>query len=48
MKLLGLEGAKAEAQRLADEGKKALREEFGEERSKVLLAIADFVVVRKN
>jgi len=48
VKLLGLEGARKEATRLADEAKGALIEEFGEERSKVLLAIADFVVVRKN
>ena len=48
VKLLGLDGARAEAERLAEEGKRALIDVFGEERSKVLLAIADFVVVRKN
>mmetsp|Transcript_4909 Transcript_4909/g.7163 ORF Transcript_4909/g.7163 Transcript_4909/m.7163 type:complete len:338 (-) Transcript_4909:69-1082(-) len=45
-KLMGLEGSKMEAQRLADEAKKAL-EPFGD-RAAPLLAIADYIVNRKN
>jgi len=46
VKLMGLDGAKAEARRLADEAKAAL-DPFGE-RAAPLLAIADFIVNRKN
>eukprot|EP00536_Pseudo-nitzschia_multiseries_P000092 jgi/Psemu1/62475/estExt_Genemark1.C_20243 len=45
-KLLGLDGARAEAQRLTDEAKKAL-EPFGE-RAVPLLALADYIIDRKN
>ena len=45
-KLMGLEGSKQEAKRLADEAKKAL-EPFGD-RAAPLLAIADYIVNRKN
>jgi geranylgeranyl diphosphate synthase, type II len=46
-KLLGLEGSRAEAQRLIAEAKKAL-EPFGEERAQPLLALADYIIDRKN
>lgn len=45
-KLLGLDGAKAEAQRLVDVAKEALAP-FGE-RAAALNAIADFIINRKN
>ena len=45
-KLMGLDGAKAEAKRLVDEAKKAL-EPFGD-RAAPLLAIADYIIDRKN
>jgi geranylgeranyl diphosphate synthase type II len=45
-KLLGLDGAKAEAQRLVDVAKAAL-EPFGE-RAAALNAIADYIIDRKN
>lgn len=45
-KLLGMEGAKAEAQRLVAEAKEALAP-FGE-RATPLLALADFIIERKN
>uniref|UniRef100_A0A6U5JU78 Geranylgeranyl pyrophosphate synthase n=1 Tax=Corethron hystrix TaxID=216773 RepID=A0A6U5JU78_9STRA len=46
VKLMGLEGSKKEARRLIDEAKECL-EPFGE-RAAPLLAIADFIVDRKN
>ncbi|CAJ1364188.1 unnamed protein product [Effrenium voratum] len=46
VKLLGLEGARAEAQRLKEQAMKAL-EVFGE-RAAPLLAIAEYIVERKN
>ena len=45
-KLLGLDGARKEAERLAAEAKKSL-EPFGE-RATPLLALADFIIDRKN
>lgn len=45
-KLLGLDGARAEAERLVVEAKKAL-EPFGE-KATPLLALADFIIDRKN
>lgn len=45
-KLLGLDGARKEAERLIAEAKKAL-EPFGE-RAAPLLALADFIINRKN
>mmetsp|Transcript_22441 Transcript_22441/g.52974 ORF Transcript_22441/g.52974 Transcript_22441/m.52974 type:complete len:353 (-) Transcript_22441:1049-2107(-) len=45
-KLLGLDGARAEAQRLTDEAKAEL-EPFGE-RAVPLLALADYIINRKN
>ena len=45
-KLMGLEGSKKEAQRLTDEAKACL-EPFGE-KAAPLLAIADFIINRKN
>ena len=45
-KLLGLEGAQKEARRLIDEAKEAL-EPFGD-RAAPLLAIADYIIERKN
>jgi len=45
-KLLGLDGARAEAQRLTDEAK-AYMEPFGE-RAVPLLALADYIINRKN
>jgi len=45
-KLMGLEGSKAEARRLIDEAKASLAP-FGE-RAAPLLAIADYIVDRKN
>jgi geranylgeranyl diphosphate synthase type II len=45
-KLLGLDGARAEAERLVSEAKQAL-EPFGE-RAIPLLALADFIIDRKN
>jgi len=45
-KLLGLEGAKAEAQRLIDEAKASL-EPFGD-RAAPLNALADYIINRKN
>ena len=45
-KLLGLDGARAEAQRLTDEAKKEL-EVFGD-RAIPLLALADYIINRKN
>ena len=45
-KLLGLDGARIEAERLITEAKVALQP-FGE-RAQVLLAIADFIIDRKN
>lgn len=45
-KLMGLDGAKAEAKRLIDEAKASL-EPFGE-RAAPLLAIADYIIDRKN
>lgn len=45
-KLLGMDGAKAEAQRLTDEAKAALKP-FGD-RAAPLLAIADYIIDRKN
>lgn len=46
VKLLGLEGAREEAQRLVEEGKAAL-EPFGD-RATPLLALADYIINRKN
>lgn len=46
VKLLGLEGARQEAQRLVDEGKAALAP-FGD-RATPLLALADYIINRKN
>ena len=46
VKLLGLDGAKAEAKRLAEEAKDTLAP-FGE-RATPLLALADYIVNRKN
>lgn len=46
VKLMGLDGAKAEARRLIDEAKEAL-EPFGD-RAAPLLAIADYIIERKN
>ena len=46
VRLLGLEGAKAEAQRLTDEAKECLSE-WGEE-ADGLRAIADFIISRSN
>lgn len=46
VKLMGLDGAKAEAKRLAEEAKAAL-DPFGD-RAAPLLAIADYIVNRKN
>lgn len=46
VKLLGLDGARAEAQRLVSEAKQAL-EPFGD-RATPLLALADYIVNRKN
>jgi geranylgeranyl diphosphate synthase type II len=46
VKLLGLEGAREEAQRLVDEGKAALAP-FGD-RATPLLALADYIINRKN
>lgn len=48
VKLLGLEGAKEEAKRLADEAKAALLNKFDAEKAAPLLAIADYIVNRKN
>jgi len=45
-RLLGLDGARAEAQRLVDEAKASL-EPFGE-KAAPLLAIADYIIARKN
>jgi len=45
-KLLGLDGARAEAERLVSEAKEAL-ESFGE-RATPLLALADYIIDRKN
>ena len=45
-KLLGLDGSRAEAQRLIDEAKECLAP-FGE-KAAPLLAIADFIISRKN
>mmetsp|Transcript_29143 Transcript_29143/g.32238 ORF Transcript_29143/g.32238 Transcript_29143/m.32238 type:complete len:140 (+) Transcript_29143:865-1284(+) len=45
-KLLGLDGAKAEAKRLIEEAKSSL-EPFGE-RAVPLMAIADYIIDRKN
>lgn len=45
-KLMGLDGAKAEAKRLIEEAKASL-EPFGE-RAAPLLAIADYIIERKN
>jgi geranylgeranyl diphosphate synthase type II len=45
-KLLGLDGSRAEAQRLIDEAKECLAP-FGEKASP-LLAIADYIISRKN
>lgn len=45
-KLMGLEGSKAEAQRLIDEAKKSLAP-FGD-RAEPLCAIADYIINRKN
>lgn len=45
-KLLGLDGARAEAQRLVDEAKESL-ESFGD-RAIPLLALADYIINRKN
>merc|ERR1712048_461325 len=45
-KLLGLDGAKAEAERLIEEAKSCL-EPFGE-RAVPLKAIADYIIDRKN
>ena len=45
-KLLGLDGARKEAERLVEEAKKSL-EPFGE-KATVLLALADFIIDRKN
>lgn len=45
-KLLGLDGARAEAQRLTEEAKKEL-EVFGD-RAIPLLALADYIINRKN
>jgi len=45
-KLLGLDGARAEAERLVAEAKKAL-EPFGD-RATPLLALADYIIDRKN
>lgn len=45
-KLLGLDGARAEAQRLTDEAKEEL-EQFGD-RAIPLLALADYIIDRKN
>lgn len=45
-KLLGLDGARAEAERLVNEAKQAL-EPFGE-RAIPLLALADYIIDRKN
>ena len=45
-KLLGLDGARDEAKRLVEEAKKSL-EPFGE-RAVPLLALADFIIDRKN
>jgi len=45
-KLLGLDGARKEAERLISEAKKAL-EPFGD-RATPLLALADFIIDRKN
>ena len=46
VKLLGLDGARAEAERLVAEAKEAL-EPFGE-RAVPLLALADYIIDRKN
>lgn len=46
VKLLGLEGSKAEAMRVIGEAKEALAR-FGD-RAIPLLALADFIVMRKN
>lgn len=46
VKLMGLDGAKAEARRLTDEAKEAL-EPFGD-RAAPLLGIADYIIERKN
>ena len=46
VKLLGLDGARAEAQRLTDEAKKEL-DIFGD-RAIPLLALADYIINRKN
>ena len=45
-KLLGLEGARAEAERLIQEAKKSL-EPYGD-KAVTLLALADFIIDRKN
>jgi len=46
VKLLGLDGAKAEAKRLVDEAKEALAP-FGD-RAAPLIGIADYIIERKN
>jgi geranylgeranyl diphosphate synthase, type II len=47
-KLLGLDGSRAEAQRLVQIAKNSLIEPFGVDRATPLLALADFIIQRKN